>query len=138
MRRIFRKPTSTQVYSSEAGLTCEHCGRPRTGCACKPALSEQHGDSPVPDKITARLRIEKSGRRGKTVTVVDGLPTNQDFLERLAKDLKTACGSGGTSGLSEGSTNQGHSGPVGQVEVQGDHRERLRPLLESRGFTVKG
>ena len=79
----------------------------------------------VPEKITVRLRIEKAGRRGKTVTVVEGLPKNREFLKGLTVELKKTCGSGGKAG-------EGH------VEIQGDHRERLRILLKSRGWVVKG
>lgn len=79
----------------------------------------------VPDRIVARLRIERAGRRGKTVTVVYGLPRNPAFLKELAGELKKACGSGGTA------TGDG-------VEIQGDHRDRIRKLLEGRGWHVKG
>ena len=79
----------------------------------------------VPERIVAKLRIEKGGRGGKTVTVVDGLPRNREFLEKLAKELKRLCGTGGTAGESS-------------VEIQGDHRERLRALLAAKGWTVKG
>lgn len=71
------------------------------------------------------LRIERAGRRGKTVTVVDGLPRNRAFLTQLAGELKRSCGSGGSAG-------------DGRVEVQGDHRDRLRRVLGDRGWTVKG
>ncbi len=73
----------------------------------------------------ARLRIEKAGRRGKTVTVVEGLPDNAAFLQELAGELKRACASGGSTGH-------------GRVEIQGDHRARLRRLLAAKGWTVKG
>jgi len=73
----------------------------------------------------ARLRIEKAGRRGKTVTVVYGLPRNAAFLKDLGSELKRLCGSGGTVGAD-------------QVEIQGDHRERIREALRARGWTVKG
>jgi translation initiation factor 1 len=79
----------------------------------------------VPDKITARLRIEKAGRKGKTVTVVENLPRNRAFLKDLAGELKRACGSGGKAGETH-------------VEVQGDHRDKIRDLLRSRGWVVKG
>jgi translation initiation factor 1 len=73
----------------------------------------------------ARLRIERAGRRGKTVTVIEGLPRNAAFLQALAAELKRACGSGGTA-LED------------RVELQGDHLETLRALLAARGWTVKG
>jgi translation initiation factor 1 len=69
--------------------------------------------------------VEKKGRGGKTVTVVDGLPRNAEFLRDLAQDLKRACGTGGAV-LGDG------------VEVQGDLRERVRALLLRKGFVVKG
>ena len=50
---------------------CPDCGWPKDNCQC----SKQF-DQPVPLKITAKLRMEKKGRGGKTVTVVDGLPRN--------------------------------------------------------------
>jgi translation initiation factor 1 len=79
----------------------------------------------VPPRIIAKLRIEKKGRSGKTVTVVDGLPRNSDFLKDLSQELKRACGTGG-------------SVVEGAVELQGDLRERARAFLVRKGFVVKG
>ena len=69
--------------------------------------------------------MEKKGRGGKTVTVVDGLPGNAAFLKDLSQDLKRACGTGGA--VQEGA-----------VELQGDLRERVRECLLKKGFVVKG
>jgi translation initiation factor 1 len=69
--------------------------------------------------------MEKKGRGGKTVTVVDGLPRNAAFLKDLSQDLKRACGTGGA--VQEGA-----------VELQGDLRERVRECLLKKGFVVKG
>jgi len=79
----------------------------------------------VPERLTAVLRLERQGRGGKSVTVVDGLPRNAAFLRQLASELKRACGSGGTVS-------------AGTVEVQGDQRDRLRAALRAKGWTVKG
>ena len=46
----------------------------------------------MPDRIVAKLRIEKAGRGGKTVTVVYGLPRNVLFLKDLCKELKRTAG----------------------------------------------
>ena len=54
-----------------------------------------------------------------------GLPNNAAFLRDLAKDLKKACGTGGSV------TDEG-------VELQGDLRDRVRDFLIARGFGVKG
>jgi translation initiation factor 1 len=106
------------VYSTETGRTCPKCGWPARDCRCSTA-----GDEPLPPRIVAKLRIERSGRKGKTVTVVDGLPKNTAFLADLARDLKRACGSGGTAGED-------------RVEIQGDHRGSIRSLLIERGWRV--
>jgi translation initiation factor 1 len=78
----------------------------------------------VPGKIKVNLSVEKRGS-GKLVTMIDGLPANRSFLEGLARELKKSCGAGGRVGETF-------------VEIQGDHRERLRDLLARKGWTVKG
>lgn len=115
---------SRLAYSTDRGRTCPKCGFGEKDCRC-PQGKAAVVDEPVPAKIVAKLRIEKGGRGGKTVTVVDGLPKNREFLKTLAGELKKACGTGGTTGETS-------------VEIQGDQRETLRALLQSRGWTVKG
>lgn len=110
------------VYTAGAGRMCPDCGWPAKDCKCSRPGAQNEA---VPDKIVAKLRMERSGRSGKTVTVVDGLPKNDAFLEELATALKKSCGTGGT--VREGC-----------VELAGDVRERVRPLLVKRGWTVKG
>ena len=114
------KKTRGTVYSTDAGRTCPTCGWPARQCRCSGRLEE-----PVPARITARLRIERAGRKGKTVTVVENLPRNTGFLKELATELKRTCGTGGTA-------------VENRVELQGDHRERLRETLAAKGWTVKG
>jgi translation initiation factor 1 len=75
--------------------------------------------------MVAKLRMERKGKGGKTVTVVAGLPDNAAFLTELCQELKRACGTGGV--VLEGA-----------IELQGDLRDRVRALLEGKGFTVKG
>jgi translation initiation factor 1 len=79
----------------------------------------------VPGRVVAKLRLEKKGRSGKSVTVVDGLPRNAAFLSALGGELKRACGTGGTV-LESG------------IELQGDLRARVREVLEKKGYVVKG
>jgi translation initiation factor 1 len=111
---------SRSVYQTGKGRVCPKCGWPADDCRCSKA-----GEEKVPVKLACVLRIEKKGRGGKTVTVVAGLPRNAAFLASLAAELKRACGTGG-------------SAQEDTVEVQGDHRERLRPLLGAKGWTVRG
>ncbi len=110
------------VYSTDAGRVCGGCGWPQRDCKCS---SRNAGVEPVPDRLVAKLRVEKAGRGGKTVTVVYDLPKNDEFLKALSHELKRACGTGGTAGDDT-------------VEIQGEHRERLREVLRKKGFVVKG
>ena len=76
----------------------------------------------LPDDGVVRVFREKSGRRGKTVTVVRGLAAAD--LEATASDLKRLCGAGG-------------SVKDGAIEIQGDHREKIAARLRSQGRQVK-
>jgi translation initiation factor 1 len=71
-----------------------------------------------------RVSRETKGRAGKGVTLVRGLALDEPALATLGKQLKTACGSGGTV-------------KNGVIEVQGDHCERVVEILKSQGFVVK-
>ena len=112
---------SRLVYSSGAGRVCPGCGWPLDNCRC----SKRGADDPVPVRVVAKLRVEKAGRGGKAVTVVYDLPRNAAFLKDLARELKQACGAGGTV-------------QDDAVEIQGDLRDRIRDLLVKKGFGVKG
>ena len=91
--------------------------------------------APVPpDRQTIRLRIEKAGRGGKTVTVADGLLGPKDDASAVLSALKKACGGGGA--LRDSRTPEGV--PCFALEVQGDHLAKVAELLRGRGFRVKG
>jgi len=110
------------VYSTETAGKCSVCGWPQRDCRCS---SRRAAKDAVPARIVAKLRTEKKGRGGKTVTVVYGLPQNAEFLRELRQELVRACGTGGTA-VDDG------------VELQGDLRERVRDVLMKRGYVVKG
>ena len=110
------------VFRSGVGRICPDCGWPAAQCQCS---KSSPADAPVPARVTAKLRLEKKARGGKSVTVIDGLPDNAAFLEALAGELKKSCGTGGTV-------------RPGAVELSGDVRERVRALLGARGWIVKG
>jgi translation initiation factor 1 len=118
--RAHAMSSSRTVYSTDIGPVCARCGWPERDCQCSSSRAET-----VPPKIVAKLRVEKSGRGGKTVTVVYDLPRNDAFLKDLAQELKRTCGTGGTAG-------------DGSVELQGDLRDRVRAALQKKGYTVKG
>lgn len=116
------KSNARIVYSTSTGGRCAGCGWPQRDCQCS---SRRTANEPVPTRIVAKLRMEKKGRGGKTVTVVYGLPQNAAFLKALCGELKRACGTGG-SVIDAG------------VEVQGELRDRVRDVLVKKGYVVKG
>lgn len=113
------------VYSTDPKdqVRCSNCRKLKDECTCKPAASAD------PSKMTVIFRLEKSGRGGKTVTVLDGLPRNEEFLKQFSKELKAKCGVGGTYKIGDDS---------GLVEIQGDQRAKLKAVLESKGIRYKG
>ena len=116
------KSNARLVYSTDTAGKCAGCGWPQRDCKCSSRVAARQT---VPDRVVAKLRTEKKGRGGKTVTVVYGLPHNVEFLRELGQELKRACGAGGTV------TDDG-------VEIQGDLRDRVRDVLVKRGYVVKG
>ncbi len=113
-----RTPDSVLVYSSESGALCPQCGAPVDQCPCNPSAHPK--DPPG----TVRLSFSAKGRKGKAVTLLSGVPLAPAALAAFAKTLKKQCGSGGTV----------HQGVI---ELQGDHRSKLQPLLEAEGWKVK-
>lgn len=114
------KPSSSGglVYSTDSGRMCPDCRQPMASCQCKAASARAVGDGQV------RVSCQTKGRAGKGVTVVKGLPLDATALAALGKQLRTACGSGGTA-------------KDGTLEIQGDHVERVMELLKAQGFAAK-
>ena len=98
---------------------CPRCNRLVTACRCK----KPQAKGPPSDGVVRVMR-ETKGRKGKGVTVITGVPLSGDELKQLAKTLKARCGSGGTVKDTA-------------IEIQGDHRDTVIPLLEAKGWTVK-
>jgi translation initiation factor 1 len=102
---------------------CERCGKPEAQCQC-PALPPPPVALIPPNKQTVRLSMEKR-KKGKLVTVIKGLPAVGNDLPALLSKLKTSLGAGGTI---EGE----------ELEIQGEHLDRVRHLLSEIGYKVKG
>ena len=98
---------SRLVYSTDAG---------RITNTQSPQVIETDG--------TVRIRRETKGRTGKGVTTVSGIGLAEADLKTLAKQLKQKCSTGGTV-------------KDGVIEIQGDHREKLKAELEKLGHNVK-
>ncbi|MEF7614479.1 translation initiation factor Sui1 [Aquincola sp. MAHUQ-54] len=107
------------VYSTDAGRMCPACRQPVAQCLC---ASRQA--APPPTDGIVRVWRETKGRGGKAVTVVRGLPLDAAALTQLGTRLKTLCGSGGTA-------------KDGEIELQGDHRDKVVAHLQGAGWTVK-
>ena len=71
-----------------------------------------------------KVSLDKSGRAGKAVSLVEGFAGPSAELEKLAKELKNACGTGG-------------SAKDGQILIQGDMRQKMVVLLEKKGAKVR-
>jgi translation initiation factor 1 len=96
-----------------AGI-CSVCGLPEELCMCEQIAKEQQ-----------KIRILTDTRRyGKVVTVVDGIDSTDIDLDDLARKLKTRCAAGGTA-------------KDGRIELQGEHRRKVREVLEEMGFSVE-
>ncbi len=80
-------------------------------------------------KWTAVFRLEKGGRGGKIVTVIDQLPRQDKFVGELCKELKSKCGSGGTYVIGD---------EAARIEIQGDKRVAIKAILDKRGIKYKG
>jgi len=105
------------VYSTESGRMCPDCRQPIADCTCK-ATAAPKGDGMV------RVSLNTKGRGGKSVTVVKGLALDPVALALLGKQLRTACGSGGTV-------------KDGVIEVQGDHCDLIMETLKKHGHQPK-
>ena len=77
----------------------------------------------MPDVL--KLRLEKQGRGGKSVTVVEGFRSDPLTLDGLLSELKKSLGTGGTR-------------KAWTLELQGDQRAKLGKVLRIRGYKVKG
>lgn len=95
---------------------CERCGQLEQQCSCPPPPPVRK----PPAKQTARIQLQRR-KKGKLVTVVRGLAAEDNDLNELLTQLKTACGAGGT--LKEDA-----------LEIQGDHVARVRDQLLAIGY----
>jgi len=111
-------PNSRLVYSSEGGRVKDADPRRAASRQADPK------GAAFPDDGVIRIVRDRSGRGGKVVTVIHGIPERGPTLDARASDLRRLCGAGGTV-------------KGGVVEIQGDHRERVAERLRALGYTVK-
>ncbi len=93
---------------------CPKCGLPKEICVCEEIAREQQN-------ITIALDRR---RYGKMMTVIEGLNPHDLDMDSLISNLKSRCACGGTI-------------KDGKIELQGDHRSKVREALEKMGFVVE-
>ncbi len=114
-----KNSASRLVYSTESGRVCPTCQQALTECSCKAAATAgKLGDGNV------KVARETKGRGGKCVTLVKGVALDALNLAQLGKQLRSACGSGGTV-------------KDGVIEIQGDHCELVMATLAKLGHQPK-
>ena len=93
---------------------CPKCGLPNELCVCEEIAKEQQ-----------KIEISVDKRRyGKMMTIIDRINSSDLDIDALITKLKKKCASGGT--IKEG-----------KIELQGDHRTKVKETLEEMGFSVE-
>ena len=107
------------VFSTDGShlQRCPRCGKPSCTCAAVQTI--------LPAQTPLKIRLDKKGRGGKSVTLIEGLPHNPEYAAALLKKLKQRLGCGGTLKHSV-------------LELQGDRRADAKKWLEGEGFPVTG
>ena len=93
---------------------CSVCGLPKELCMCEEIAREQQS-----------VKIWTDSRRyGKMVTVIEGIDSNDIDINDLTRKLKNKCAAGGTA-------------KDGKIELQGDHKKKVKEVLEDMGFKTE-
>lgn len=90
---------------------CPKCGLPKELCVCEDIARE-----------TQKIKVYTTRRKfGKLMTVIEGIDSKDIDVKELVKRLKIECACGGTS-------------KGDRIELQGDHREKVKKILSKMGF----
>lgn len=95
------------------GEICPKCGLPKELCICESIAKESQ-------QIVVKTAKKKFG---KYYTIIEGIK-EKSILKDLTKKLKNTLACGGTV-------------KQGVIELQGDHRNKIRKLLEEYGFPAE-
>ena len=118
--------SSSNPKSSENRLVYREFGNDNSAALQRPtspALERAIQELP-PQQQNVRVQATRSGRKGKTVTVITGFQAKPETLQALLKQLKTQCGTGGTVKDNE-------------IEIQGDQKQKILEILTKLGYKAK-
>lgn len=88
--------------------------------------NEKKEQETVPKKEQLlKLRLEVKGRGGKKVTIINNFIGLQGDLEKLSKEIKNFCATGGSI-------------KDGEIIIQGDLKDKIKKFLEEEGYKTKG
>lgn len=113
-------PDFVYPKDSNGNALCPRCKKLLAQCDC-PSFEVS---KPKAAPLTPIIRLDKSGRRGKVVTLISNLPRIESSLKALTKELKMKTGSGGTFYLTE---------EAGVIEIQGDHQKAIKVFFTNHG-----
>jgi translation initiation factor 1 len=82
---------------------------------------EEVTDTLAPAEQILRVTLDKKQRAGKVVTLITGFVGKDEDIEKLGKELKTKCGTGG-------------SVKNGEILIQGDYKEKVVKWLQDWGY----
>lgn len=91
---------------------CEVCGLPEELCVCEEIAREVQ----TVKVYTVRRRF------GKLMTIVEGIDEHDIDVKELTRELQSKCACGGTA-------------KNGQIELQGDHKRKVKEVLSNMGFS---
>ena len=113
-------PDSIYPKDKDGRSICPRCKKIVASCDCPTLIPVK----PKGPSLKPVIRLDKSGRKGKTVTVISGLPRDEEYLKNLSKTFKVKTGSGGTFYS---------AGESGIIEIQGDQRKVIEQILSQEG-----
>ncbi len=117
-------PDSIFPSNDQGQSICPQCKKTINDCQCK----SFDPSKPKINQFKPHLRLDKKGRKGKAVVVIDGLLADELYLKELAKKIKSKTGSGGTFYINEN---------VGVIEIQGEKKGLILDVLRREGVSIE-
>lgn len=85
---------------------------------------DEQPDTLEPGRQRLIVKIDRKGRAGKQVSLVEGFVGKDEDLEQLGREIKKKLGVGG-------------SAKDGEIVIQGDFRDRIVDILTKMGYNAK-